>query len=183
MPDTQIMDAKGIARSIDRIAYEVIEHNEGAKDMVIVGIRTRGAIIAERLARAIERIEKVALPVGAIDITMYRDDVWIRLDQPVIQKTDLLFSIDDKIVVLVDDVLYTGRTVRAALNELSDYGRPRCIQLAVLVDRGHRELPIRADYVAIDLQTYHNENVIVNLKEQDGRDSVVLQQFQEETPR
>ena len=176
MADTQIMDDRGIARSVDRIAYEVVEHNQGARDMVIVGIRTRGAIIAERLALALEKIEKLALPVGAIDITFYRDDVQTRLDQPLVQKTDLMFSIDDKIVILVDDVLYTGRTVRAALNELSDYGRPQCIQLAVLVDRGHRELPIRADYVGIELQTYREENVIVNLIEQDGVDSVVLGQ-------
>jgi pyrimidine operon attenuation protein / uracil phosphoribosyltransferase len=176
MPETQIMDARGIARSIDRIAHEIVEFNKGAKDMVIIGIRTRGAIIAERLAEFIERIEKVALPVGAIDITFYRDDIQTRLDQPIVQKTDLMFSIDDKVVVLVDDVLYTGRTVRAALNELSDYGRPSCIQLAVLVDRGHRELPIRADYVGIELQTYREENVIVNLSEQDGSDSVTLQQ-------
>jgi pyrimidine operon attenuation protein/uracil phosphoribosyltransferase len=170
------MDARGIARSIDRIAHEIVEHNKGAKDIVIIGIRTRGAIIAERLAEAIERIEKVALPVGAIDITFYRDDIQTRLDQPIVQKTDLMFSIDDKIVILVDDVLYTGRTVRAALNELSDYGRSSCIQLAVLVDRGHRELPIRADYIGIELQTYREENVIVNLSEQDGNDGVTLQQ-------
>jgi len=176
MADTQIMDSRGLSRSIDRIAHEVVEHNQGAKDMVIIGIRTRGAIIAERLALAIERIEKIALPVGAIDITFYRDDIQTRLDQPIVQKTDLMFSIDDKIVVLVDDVLYTGRTVRAALNELSDYGRPRCIQLAVLVDRGHRELPIRADYVGIELQTYREENVIVSLSEQDGADGVSLEQ-------
>ncbi len=169
------MDAKGITRSIQRIAYEILEHNRGAKDMVVVGIRTRGAFLAERLVKVIKRIEKVSLPVGAIDITMYRDDVQIRLEQPVIQKTDLMFSIDEKIVILVDDVLYTGRTVRAALNELSDYGRPKCIQLAVLIDRGHQELPIRADYVAIRLQTFLEENVIVNLKEKDGEDSVILQ--------
>jgi pyrimidine operon attenuation protein/uracil phosphoribosyltransferase len=176
MPETQIMDSKGLGRSVDRIAHEVLEHNHGAHDLVIIGVRTRGAIIAERLAQAIEKIEKIALPVGAIDITFYRDDVQTRLDQPIVQKTDLIFSIDDKIVVLVDDVLYTGRTVRAALNELSDYGRPRCIRLAVLVDRGHRELPIRADYVGIELQTFREENVIVNLIEQDGQDSVVLSQ-------
>jgi pyrimidine operon attenuation protein / uracil phosphoribosyltransferase len=181
MPETQIMDAKGLGRSIDRIAHEVLEHNKGPRDIVIIGVRTRGAIIAERLAQAIERIEKVALPVGAIDITFYRDDVQTRLDQPIIQKTDLIFSIDDKIVVLVDDVLYTGRTVRAALNELSDYGRPRCIRLAVLVDRGHRELPIRADYVGIELQTFREENVVVNLIEQDGQDSVVLSQEREQS--
>jgi pyrimidine operon attenuation protein/uracil phosphoribosyltransferase len=179
MADTKIMDARGIVRSIERIAYEIVEHNGGAEDMVIVGIRTRGVPLAERLAKAIEHIEKVPLPVGAVDITMYRDDVQIRLDQPIIQKTDLSFSIDDKVVILVDDVLYTGRTVRAALNELSDYGRTRCIQLAVLVDRGHRELPIRADYVAIQLQTFREENVIVNLKEHDGQDSVILQQINE----
>ena len=176
MTETKIMDTKGIARSINRIAHEILEHNSGAKDMVIVGIRTRGAYIAERLAKAIKRIEKTELPVGAVDITMYRDDVTIRLEQPIIQKTNLPFSIDDRIVILVDDVLYTGRTVRAALNELMDYGRSRCIQLAVLIDRGHRELPIRADYVAIQLQTFRGENVIVKLKEYDKEDTVILQQ-------
>jgi len=183
MTDTKIMDAKGIRRSINRIAHEIIEHNGGAENMVIVGIRTRGAFLAERLAKAIKRIEKVALPVGAVDITMYRDDVTIRLDQPIIQKTNLPFSIDDKLVILVDDVLYTGRTVRAALNGLTDYGRSRCIQLAVLIDRGHRELPIRADYVAIELQTFHDENVIVKLKEYDKEDSVILQQNNGDTKR
>jgi pyrimidine operon attenuation protein/uracil phosphoribosyltransferase len=176
MTETKIMDTKGIARSINRIAHEILEHNSGAKDMVIVGIRTRGAYIAERLAKAIKRIEKIELPVGAVDITMYRDDVTIRLEQPIIQKTNLPFSIDDRIVILVDDVLYTGRTVRAALNELMDYGRSRCIQLAVLIDRGHRELPIRADYIAIQLQTFRGENVIVKLKEYDKEDAVILQQ-------
>jgi pyrimidine operon attenuation protein/uracil phosphoribosyltransferase len=171
------MDSKGIARSIDRIAYEILEHNQGAGNMVLVGIRSRGAYLAERLAKAIKRIEKVAIPVGDIDITMYRDDVQIRLEQPIVQKSNLMFSIDDKIVILVDDVLYTGRTVRAALNVLTDYGRSKGIQLAVLIDRGHRELPIRADYVAIELQTFQGENVIVNLKETDGEDSVILQQL------
>jgi pyrimidine operon attenuation protein/uracil phosphoribosyltransferase len=177
MADTKIMDAQGIARSIERIAYEIIERNGGAEDMAIVGVRTRGVYLAERIARTIERIENIDLPVGAIDITMYRDDVQIRLEQPIIQKTELNFSIDDKIVILVDDVLYTGRTVRAALNELSDYGRTRSIQLAVLVDRGHRELPVRADYVAINLQTFREENVIVHLKEHDHEDCVILQQI------
>jgi pyrimidine operon attenuation protein/uracil phosphoribosyltransferase len=180
MTQTKIMDARGVARSIERIAHEIIEHNGGAEDMAIVGIRTRGVYLAERLAKAIARIEETDIPVGAVDITMYRDDVQIRLDQPIIQKTELDFSIDDKIVILVDDVLYTGRTVRAALNELSDYGRTRCIQLAVLVDRGHRELPISADYVAIRLQTYREENVIVKLKEHDGEDCVILDQLKGE---
>lgn len=176
MPDTKMMDKKGIGRSLDRIAHEIIESNQGAEDMALIGIRTRGAYLAERLAKVIKRIEKVKLPVGAVDITMYRDDVQIRLDQPIIQPTDIAFSIDDMTVILVDDVLYTGRTVRAALNQISDFGRPKCIQLAVLVDRGHRELPIRADYVGLQLQTFQGENVIVSLKEKDSEDSVVLQQ-------
>jgi pyrimidine operon attenuation protein/uracil phosphoribosyltransferase len=177
MANTKIMDAKGISRSLERIAHEIIEANQGAEEMTIIGIRTRGAYLADRLARAIKKIEKIAPPVGAVDITMYRDDVQIRLEQPIIQKTDIEFSIDDKTVILVDDVLYTGRTVRAALNELSDFGRPKRIQLAVLIDRGHRELPIRADYVGIQLQTFQGENVIVKLKEKDKEDSVVLQQI------
>jgi pyrimidine operon attenuation protein/uracil phosphoribosyltransferase len=177
MPDTKMMDAKGISRSLKRIAHEIIENNQGAENMAIIGIRTRGAFLAERLAKVIKRIEKIEPPVGAVDITMYRDDVQIRLDQPIIQKTDIAFSIDDMTVILVDDVLYTGRTVRAALNQISDFGRPERIQLAVLVDRGHRELPIRADFVGLQLQTFQGENVIVNLKEKDGEDSVILQQF------
>jgi len=177
MADTKIMDAKGISRSLERMAHEILETNQGAADLAIIGVRTRGAYLAERLVKMIKRIEKIAPPVGAVDITMYRDDVQIRLEQPIIQNTDIEFSIDDKNVILVDDVLYTGRTVRAALNEIADYGRPRCIQLAVLIDRGHRELPIRADYVGIQLQTFHGENVIVKLKEKDGEDSVILQQM------
>lgn len=183
MADTKIMDAKGIARSLERIAHEIIENNHGAENMAIIGIRSRGAFLAERLAKAIKKIEKVMLPVGAVDITMYRDDVQVRLDQPIIQKTDIEFSLDDMTVILVDDVLYTGRTVRAALNELSDFGRSNRVQLAVLIDRGHRELPIRADYVGIQLQTFQGENVIVNLKEKDGEDSVILQQINGENKR
>lgn len=179
MANTKIMDAEGITRSVERIAHEILEHNAGARDIVVVGVRTRGAYLAERLAKILSRVEKTAVPVGAIDITMYRDDVSIRLDQPIIQKTDLPFSIDDKLVILVDDVLYTGRTVRAALDQLTDYGRPRAIQLAVLIDRGHRELPIRADYVALQLQTFREENVIVHLEEHNGEDSVILQQRNE----
>lgn len=176
MPLTTIMDKKGIARSLERIAYEIIESNQGADKLGIIGIRTRGAFLAERLAKLIKRIEKIKVPVGAVDITMYRDDVQIRLEQPIIQQTDIEFSIDDMKLVLVDDVLYTGRTVRAALNEVADYGRPQRIQLAVLVDRGHRELPIRADFVGLQLQTFQDENVTVNLTEKDHEDSVMLQQ-------
>lgn len=176
MAHTTMMDKKGIARSLDRIAHEILENNQGADNLGIIGIRTRGAFLAERLVKLIKRIEKVEVPVGAVDITMYRDDVQIRLEQPIIQQTDIEFSIDDMRLVLVDDVLYTGRTVRAALNEISNYGRSQRIQLAVLVDRGHRELPIRAEYVGLQLQTFPGENVTVNLTEKDDEDSVILQQ-------
>jgi len=169
-----VMDATTIRRAIERIAHEVLEHNKGVDDVLLIGIRTRGAPIAERIASAIERIEKQTVPVGYLDISFYRDDLQGALAQPVVQKTEILFDISGKVVVLVDDVLYTGRTIRAALDALIDLGRPRSIQLAVLVDRGHRELPIRADYVGKNLPTSHSEQVIVNLRELDGADAVTV---------
>jgi pyrimidine operon attenuation protein/uracil phosphoribosyltransferase len=170
----QVMDEVAVSRTITRIAHEVIERNGGVEEMVIIGIRTRGAILAERLASEIERIERVTLPIGVIDITLYRDDVQSKLQQPLVQKTEILFQVADKTVILVDDVLFTGRTVRAALDAIIDFGRPRSIQLAVLIDRGHRELPIRADYVGKNLATAKDQQVVVKMKEEDGTDGVLL---------
>jgi pyrimidine operon attenuation protein/uracil phosphoribosyltransferase len=170
----RIMNEKSITLALTRISHEIIERNKGTENVVIVGIRTRGAILAERLAEILGKIGKVALPVGIIDITLYRDDVQDKLDQPVVQKTDILFDIVDKAVVLVDDVIYTGRTIRAALDQIIDFGRPRSIQLAVLIDRGHRELPIGPDYVGKVVPTSHSERVEVHLSEQDGVDEVII---------
>ena len=170
----RIMNEKSIALALTRISHEIIERNKGTDNTIIIGIRTRGAILAERLAENLSKIGKVALPVGVIDITLYRDDVQDKLDQPVVQKTDLLFDIVDKVVVLVDDVIYTGRTIRAALDAIIDFGRPCAIQLAVLIDRGHRELPIGPDFIGKVVPTSRNERVEVHLNEQDGVDEVII---------
>ena len=168
------MDAEAIRRSLIRIAHEILEHHKGAEGLALVGIRTRGAILAQRLAAAIEAIDQHALPVGALDITLYRDDLSRIAPNPIVRSTDIAFDVTDLHLVLVDDVLFTGRTVRAALNALSDLGRPQTIQLAVLVDRGHRELPIRADYVGKNLPTHIREQIEVRLNELDEAEEVVL---------
>jgi pyrimidine operon attenuation protein / uracil phosphoribosyltransferase len=163
-----------IGRALTRIAHEILERTDGAVDVVLMGIPTRGVPLAARLAARLEKVEGIAVPAGSLDITMYRDDLRLRPARP-LGHTDLPpAGIDGKTVVLVDDVLYSGRTVRAALDALSDLGRPRAVQLAVLVDRGHRELPIRADYVGKNLPTSSQEKVQVQLAETDGRDAVVL---------
>jgi pyrimidine operon attenuation protein/uracil phosphoribosyltransferase len=172
---SQILDAKGIERAIARIAHEIIERNKGADDVVIVGIRARGDYLAARVAEVIESIEQVSIPVGVIDITLYRDDLQVVLEQPVVHKTEISFDIEDKEVILVDDVLNTGRTARAALDQLMDFGRPRSVQLAVLVDRGHRELPIRADYVGKNVPTAKGQRVVAHVQEVDGVDEVVVE--------
>ena len=169
-----IMDAKALTRALTRIAHEILERNSSAKNLAIVGIRSRGAHLAERLSKIVGEIEKTQVPVGYLDITLYRDDIQTKLDQPLIQKTELLFDVVDKVIILVDDVLFTGRTVRAALDEIIDFGRPKAIQLAVLIDRGNRELPIRADYVGKTLNTAFKEEIVVKLTEVDGEDSVTL---------
>ena len=169
-----ILDKAGIDRALTRIAHEILEKNDGAKDVVLVGIQRGGVHLAKRLVSRIRAIEGVEPPMGSLDITMYRDDLATRRSQAAPQATDITFDIQDKIMVLVDDVLYTGRTIRAALNSIMDYGRPRRIQLAVLVDRGHRELPIRADYVGKNLPTSMRENVRVLLTENDRQDVVLL---------
>jgi pyrimidine operon attenuation protein/uracil phosphoribosyltransferase len=165
-----------MGRTLTRIAHEILERNRGVEELALVGIRTRGVPLAKRLAKAIHEINGHEIPTGALDITLYRDDLMRTAvgAQPVIRKTEIPFSIDDKRILLVDDVLYTGRTIRAALDALIEFGRPRVIQLVVLVDRGHRELPIKADYVGKNLPTSHTQSVQVHLLEVDGRDEVEI---------
>lgn len=170
---TEIMDEKALDRAMTRIAHEIIEKNKGIEDIVLIGIHTRGVPLAHRLSKKIYNIEGVMLPVGIIDITSYRDDKTEELYSDTVLQ-DLNFSIADKRVILVDDVLYTGRSVRAALDAIIDLGRPRSIQLAVLVDRGHRELPIRADYVGKNVPTSRNEIVVVMVSEIDNKDGVSI---------
>ncbi len=169
-----IMDADRMSRTLTRIAHEIIERNRGVDRLAIVGIRTRGVFIAKRLAKALQHITNEPVPTGALDITLYRDDLMRHAvgPQPLVRRTEIPFSIDDMKVVLVDDVLYTGRTIRAALDALIDFGRPKEIQLIVLVDRGHRELPIKADYVGKNVPTSLKESVHVKLIETDGTDEI-----------
>jgi pyrimidine operon attenuation protein/uracil phosphoribosyltransferase len=169
----EVMDATAVERAITRIAHEVLEANKGAGGVALVGIVTRGAALAQRLAEQIGRIEGAEVPVGTLDISFYRDDVGSSL-HPEVHRTDIPFDPNGRTVVLVDDVLFTGRTIRAALDAIMDYGRPYCIQLAVLVDRGHRELPIRADYVGKNVPTSRKERVKVRLTEVDGSDGVEI---------
>jgi pyrimidine operon attenuation protein/uracil phosphoribosyltransferase len=171
-----VLDADRMARSLARIAHEILERNRGLDEIAFVGIRTRGVPLARRIAKFIQDISGHEVPTGALDITLYRDDL-MRTPvgpQPPVRKTEIPFSIDDKRILLVDDVLYTGRTIRAALDALIDFGRPREIQLVVLVDRGHRELPIKADYVGKNLPTSAAQSVQVHLAEIDGRDEVEI---------
>jgi pyrimidine operon attenuation protein / uracil phosphoribosyltransferase len=169
-----LLDAAEMRRALTRIAHEVLERNKGAGRVVLVGIAARGDDLARRLASEIERIEGVVVPVGALDITFYRDDIGLRAEAPEVHETRIDFGINGTTVVLVDDVLFTGRTIRAAMDALVDFGRPQAIQLAVLVDRGHRELPIRADYVGKNVPTRRDEEVQVRLAETDGEDAVVV---------
>lgn len=173
----QIMDDKGISRALIRIAHEIIEKNKGVHDIVLIGIKRRGVPLAHRIAQEIDVIEHVKPYVGIVDITLYRDDLSHQSDQPVLNKTNIDFNITDKTVILVDDVLYTGRTVRAALDAIIDIGRPNAIQLAILIDRGHRELPIRADYVGKNVPTSKNEVISVNVEEIDGINKVVINEL------
>src|SRR5215217_6344440 len=172
-----VMDADRIGRTLTRIAHEIVERNKGVGDVALIGVRTRGVYIARRLARTLKDITGDDVPTGTLDITLYRDDLMRHAvgPQPVIRRTEIPFSIDNKKILLVDDVLYTGRTTRAALDALIDFGRPRAIQLVVLVDRGHRELPIKADYVGKNLPTSLKESVQVRLQEIDGVDEVVIE--------
>lgn len=169
-----VMDEVAIDRALTRIAHEILEHNKGCQDVVLVGIRTRGIHLARRLASKLRTIEGEIVPLGVMDVTLYRDDLRHRVDHPKVERTEIPFPLTDKHVILVDDVLFTGRTIRAALDGLMDFGRPRSIQLAVLVDRGHRELPIRADYVGRNVPTALPESVEVRLREEDGMEQVVI---------
>jgi pyrimidine operon attenuation protein/uracil phosphoribosyltransferase len=184
-----VMDADRVSRSLTRIAHEILERNvrstggepdttHGVQDLALVGIRARGVPLAARIAAELKQLTGVDVPVGTLDITLYRDDLMRHAvgPQPVIRRTEIPFSIDDRLILLVDDVLYTGRTIRAALDALIDFGRPRAIQLVALVDRGHRELPIRADYVGRNIPTSRTQSVQVRLRELDGRDEVEVEE-------
>ena len=170
----QILDPAGIQRAVTRIAHEIVERNDGTDALVLIGLRSRGVDLARRIALELKVISGTDIPVGALDVTLYRDDLGKVGPQPVVRRTEIPFSINEKRIVLVDDVLYTGRTIRAAMDSLIDLGRPRFIQLAVLVDRGHRELPIRADYVGKNVPTSRQEQIQVLLTEEDGMDKVVI---------
>ena len=173
----KIMDSQAINRSITRLAHEILERNNGAQELMLIGILTRGEPLAIRLQKLIKRITKIEIPIGFVDITFHRDDFRSRLVVPQVKGSNIQDSINDKVVVLVDEVLFTGRTIRAAMDELNAFGRPSNIQLAVLVDRGHRELPIRADFVGKNIPTHEGEYVKVWLKEIDNKDSVTLQNY------
>jgi len=172
-----VMDADRMSRSLTRIAHEIVERNRGIGDLALVGIRERGVPLARRIAAELNRISNTDVPTGALDITLYRDDLMRQAvgPQPLVRSTDIPFDIDNRVILLVDDVLYTGRTIRAALDALIDFGRPRAIQLVVLIDRGHRELPIKADYVGKNVPTSRRESIQVRLQEVDGHDEVVIQ--------
>lgn len=173
MPKKEVVDAVTMKRAITRISYEIIERNKGIQDIVLVGIKTRGIYIAQRLAERLKQLEDIDVPVGELDITLYRDDVK-DMEEPELHSSDVPVSIEGKEVILVDDVLYTGRTIRAAMDAVMDLGRPRKISLAVLVDRGHRELPIRADYVGKNIPTSKTEEIIVEMEERDGADRIMI---------
>jgi len=170
----QVLDAGGIKRAVTRIAHEILERNQGTQDMVIIGIRTRGVYLAQRIQEQIKEIEKIEIPLGILDITLYRDDLGEIGPSPKVLETQIDFDLTGKAVILVDDILYTGRTIRAALDALIDFGRPKSIQLAVLIDRGHRELPLKADYVGKNIPTSKDEQVFLMLKEKDEKDEVVV---------
>jgi pyrimidine operon attenuation protein/uracil phosphoribosyltransferase len=172
--DRTVLDARDVSRALTRISHEILERNRGAGDLVLLGIPTRGVHLAHRIAAKVSEVEGTEVPVGSLDVTMYRDDLRMRPARALLPTEIPAGGIDDKIVVLVDDVLYSGRTIRAALDAMNDIGRPRAVRLAVLVDRGHRDLPIRADFVGKNLPTSHMEKVAVRVTELDGEDSVTI---------
>ncbi len=175
MDEKLVMDAAGIDRALTRIAHEILEANQGPEEMVLIGVRTGGVFLAQRLREKIQKIEEVEVPLGIIDITLYRDDLsGGGIEQPVLRSTQIPFPVDDKIVILVDDVLFTGRSARAAMDAIIDFGRPRMIQLAVMVDRGHRELPIQPDYVGKSIATAREERVGVLLREGGEEDRAII---------
>jgi len=171
---SRLMDEKDMARALVRLSHEIMEKNKQTKDLALIGIQRRGIYLAQRMSKLMEEMVKEKVPTGSLDITLYRDDLSRIAYQPIVRDTEIPFSIDDKKIVLVDDVLYTGRTVRAAIDALLDLGRPKKIELAVLVDRGHRELPIRADYVGKNIPTSSKEMVEVKVRELDGKDEVLI---------
>jgi pyrimidine operon attenuation protein/uracil phosphoribosyltransferase len=174
MSERTLMTPEDMQRALVRVAHEIVERNKGARDLILVGMQTRGVPIARRLAATIRDLEKMNVPVGSLDISLYRDDLSSLSLKPTVHRTDIPVDITDKQIVLVDDVFYTGRSIRAAMDALIDLGRPQSIQLAVLVDRGHRELPIRADYVGKNIPTSKNEEIKVEIREMDGEDKVVI---------
>lgn len=169
-----VLDGPGVQRALSRMAHEILERNKGVEGLVLVGIRTNGVYLARRLAAKLGEIEKADVPLGELDITLYRDDLSTKKGHPLLRKTEIPFDLTDRRVILVDDVLFTGRTIRAAMDGMMDLGRPRAIQLAVLIDRGHRELPIRADYVGKNIPTGYDERVKVFLREEGHEDGVCL---------
>ncbi|OJG71187.1 pyrR protein [Enterococcus phoeniculicola] len=175
MQGKEVVDNITMKRALTRITYEIIERNRGVQDIVLIGIKTRGIYIAQRIAERLKQLEQIDVPVGELDITLYRDDQKSEpQDEPELHSSDIPFSLEGKEVVLVDDVLFTGRTIRAAMDAIMDFGRPTKISLAVLVDRGHRELPIRADYVGKNVPTSMNEEIIVEMEELDGQDRILI---------
>jgi pyrimidine operon attenuation protein/uracil phosphoribosyltransferase len=173
---TTLLNAKDISRAINRISHEILERNNGAGNIALVGIRTRGVALSQRLREKIEGIENVTVDHGILDITLYRDDLTEGIQKPVLKKTEISFALENKHIILCDDVLFTGRTIRAAIDALMDFGRPSSVQLAVLIDRGHRELPIRPDYVGKNVPTAKSKRVQVLLNEEDGEDKVMIQE-------
>jgi len=178
-----IMEESDIRRALIRIAHEIIEKNKGIKNLALIGIKRRGDFIARRIAKKIKESEGAKVPIGALDITLYRDDLQLVAEAPIIHGTDISFDVNKKVIVLVDDVLYTGRTIRAAIEEILDFGRPKAIQLAVLIDRGHRELPIQADFVGKKIPTAKNEIIDVHVKELDGDDCLIIHRYREKKPK
>jgi pyrimidine operon attenuation protein/uracil phosphoribosyltransferase len=174
MSERTLLSAEDMQRALIRVAHEIVERNKGAKDLVLVGMQTRGVPLARRLATTIKDLEGINVPVGSLDISLYRDDLSSLSLKPTVHRTDIPVDVTDKQIILVDDVFYTGRSIRAAMDALIDLGRPQSIQLAVLVDRGHRELPIRADYVGKNIPTSKNEEIKVDIKEVDGEDKVII---------
>ncbi len=173
---SKIIDAEGFDRILSRIAHEILEKNKGSHNLVLMGMRTRGEFLANRIQEKIKQIDNADLPFGVLDVTLYRDDFRTRLKQPEVSVSNITFDINDRDIILVDDVLFTGRTVRSALNAIMDMGRPRSIQLCILIDRGHRELPIRADYVGKNIPTSQNEEIKVKMKEHDGEDAIYIEE-------
>lgn len=179
MHQKEVVDTVTMKRALTRITYEIIERNKGIQDIVLVGIKTRGIYIARRIAERLKQLEHIDVPVGELDITLYRDDVETSQEEPELHSSDIPVSLEGKQVILIDDVLFTGRTIRAALDAVMDIGRPRKISLAVLVDRGHRELPIRADYVGKNIPTSMAEEIIVEMEEVDGVDRILIKKDEE----